>query len=87
MMSKKKPTEEEIRETGNWGTWSKEPSEFPWYYDTKETCYILEGSAVVTAENGETIGFEKGDMVIFEEGLKCTWKIDQEIVKRFKFGS
>lgn len=85
-MSKKKPTEEDIRETENWGTWSKEPSEFPWFYETSETCYILDGSAVVTAENGDTISFERGDMVTFEEGLKCTWKIDKEIKKRFKFG-
>lgn len=85
-MSKKKPSEEEIREAGSWGTWEKEPSEFPWYYNTKETCYILEGSATVIAENGDSIRFEKGDMVTFEEGLKCTWRIDKEIRKRFRFG-
>ncbi len=86
MMHKKKPTEQDIAGTETWGTWNREPSEFPWYYSEKETCYILEGSARVTAENGEAIEFGKGDMVTFEAGLKCTWRIDNTIRKRFKFG-
>jgi uncharacterized cupin superfamily protein len=86
MMQKKKPTEEEISLTEQWGTWQKEPSEFPWYYSEKETCYILEGSATVVAANGEKIEFGAGDMVEFEQGLECTWKIDRKIVKRFQFG-
>ena len=86
MMHKKKPTDEEIKQTEGWGTWNKEPSEFPWSYTDKETCYILEGSATVTAEDGSAISFSTGDMVVFEKGLECTWKIDKEIRKRFKFG-
>ena len=86
MMSKRKPTEEEIHETSSWGTWGKEPSEFPWYYDNQETCYILEGSATVTAKDGQTLSFQKGDMVTFEAGLECTWNIDKEIKKKFIFG-
>lgn len=81
-----KPNEEEIKNTENWGTWGKEPSEFPWYYDDKETCYILEGHASVKDENGNEISFGPGDMVEFERGLKCTWKIDKTIKKRFMFG-
>ncbi len=86
MMSKHKPTEEEISQTDSWGTWSKEPSEFPWFYDEKETCLILEGSATVTAADGSVMSFEKGDLVTFEAGLECTWKIDQAIKKKYKFG-
>ena len=41
------PSSEEIEKTSGWGTWSKEASEFPWYYDDTETCFILEGEAVV----------------------------------------
>ena len=86
MMSKKKPSENEIRETQSWGTWTKEPSVFPWYYDEKETCYILEGSATVTASDGTSMSFEKGDLVTFEQGLDCTWKIDKTIRKKYLFG-
>ena len=86
MMSKKRPAEGEIRQTENWGIWSKEPSEFPWLYDEREICYILEGSATVTASDGSVISFGKGDLVTFERGLECTWKIDKAIKKRYKFG-
>ena len=55
MMHKKKPSEEEIAMTENWGTWSKEPSEFPWSYSDRETCLILEGKATVTAPDGQSI--------------------------------
>jgi uncharacterized cupin superfamily protein len=85
MMKKRKPTESEIKETESWGTWNKEPSEFSWYYDQKETCYILEGNATVTANDGSTLTFEQGDYVEFEPGLRCTWKIDQAIRKKFMF--
>ena len=85
MMKVKKPTSEEISITESWGTWSKEPSEFPWFYDDKETCYILEGKASVTDTNGNTIEFAKGDWVEFEKGLECIWKIESKIVKKYFF--
>ena len=85
-MQKIKPTPQQIQTTQTWGTWKKEVSEFPWEYSEKETCYILEGSAEVTAESGEKITFAKGDWVSFEVGLKCTWKITKDIKKKYIFG-
>ena len=82
-MTVRKPTEEEIRETENWGTWEKEASKFPWYYDAKETCYILEGEAKVYDAAGNTIHFGKGDWVEFEKGLECTWEITSPIKKKY----
>lgn len=82
----RKPTPGEIKTANSWDTWSKEPSEFPWSYDTRETCYILEGEAVVTGKNGQTIRFGPGDWVEFEEGLECTWKINRTIRKKYIFG-
>ncbi len=79
----RKPTPEEIKTAQSWGTWSKEPSEFPWSYDCKETCYIIEGEAVVTGRDGKTVSFGPGDWVEFEEGLECTWKISKTIRKRY----
>ena len=81
-----KPTQKEIDSTNAWGTWGKEPSEFPWFYDDTETCYILEGKATAWDKNGNEISFEEGDMVQFEQGLECTWKISETIKKRYYFG-
>lgn len=85
-MEVKKPSEQEINSTQSWGRWSKEPSIFPWYYDDKETCYILEGEAKVTDNAGNSITFKEGDWVEFEQGLECTWEIVKTIKKRYMFG-
>jgi uncharacterized cupin superfamily protein len=86
MMQKKKPTEKEIAGTESWDIWRKEPSEFPWSYDVKETCLILEGKATVTSTDGQQISFGAGDLVTFETGLQCRWKIEKAISKRYSFG-
>jgi uncharacterized protein len=31
-----------------WPIWEKEVSEFPWHYDEKEICYLLEGDVTVS---------------------------------------
>jgi uncharacterized cupin superfamily protein len=86
MMKVWSPTPDEIEKTSDWDIWSKEASEFPWYYDDTETCYILEGEATATDEAGNTITFQAGDMVKFEQGLTCKWKIKKNIKKRYLFG-
>ncbi len=86
MMKVRKATPEDIKQTADWETWGKEPSEFPWHYDEKETCYILEGEAVVTNKQGSQISFGPGDWVEFEQGLSCTWKISKTINNRYMFG-
>ncbi|MGD2035760.1 MAG: cupin domain-containing protein [Bacteroidales bacterium] len=81
-----KPTDEEIDQTKDWGTWGKEASTFPWYYDEAETCYIIEGEAIAKSSDGKEIHFGSGDMVQFEQGIECTWKILKDIKKRYRFG-
>ncbi|MCF8372746.1 MAG: cupin domain-containing protein [Bacteroidales bacterium] len=85
-MRVKKPTQKEIETTQSWGEWSKEVSEFSWLYNEKETCYILEGEAEVTADNGDKIRFKTGDWVEFPQGLSCNWRITKDIRKKFLFG-
>lgn len=80
------PIESQIAASKNWGTWSKEPSVFPWHYDEKESCYILEGEASVKDEQGNEIQFKAGDMVEFEQGLTCEWNITKAIRKKYIFG-
>lgn len=82
----RKPTEEEAQEAENWPIWSKEVSEFPWSYAEKETCLILKGRAEVETSNGETVEFGEGDLAIFPQGLECTWRIKEDLEKKYKFG-
>ena len=73
-------------EVFDWPIWEKEASTFPWTYDMKETCYILEGEVTVTPEGGEPVSFKAGDLVTFEAGLSCTWEITQPVRKHYQFG-
>ena len=68
-----------------WGIWEKEKSEFPWEYDIKETCYLLEGDVEVETPEGN-VHFGAGDLVTFEKGLKCKWKINKDVRKHYKMG-
>lgn len=69
----------------SWGVWEKEVSEFPWTYDSEETCYFLAGEVEVTTDQGETVLMGKGDLVTFPKGLSCRWNIKQDVRKHFCF--
>ena len=88
MISIEKPSEEKLHKLNVklWPIWEKEVSEFQWDYNEKETCYILEGDVVVTPDGGDPVKFGKGDLVVFSEGLKCTWTINAAVRKHYKFG-
>jgi uncharacterized cupin superfamily protein len=83
----RKPKEEELEQMGarSWPIWECEPSTFDWEYDDKETCYILEGDVTVSSPTGE-VHFGAGDLVVFPKGLKCTWKVDKQVRKHYRFG-
>ncbi|MBN1560243.1 cupin domain-containing protein [candidate division KSB1 bacterium] len=83
-----KPSAEKLvkLDVANWPIWTKEVSEFPWYYDEKETCLILEGHVLVTPEGGEPVEIKSGDFVEFPVGLRCVWKITKDIRKHYNFG-
>jgi len=83
----RKPTKQELEKikAERWGIWEKEVSEFPWEYDEKETCLLLEGEVTVTHAGG-SVKFGKGDFVVFPKGLECTWKITKPVRKYYKFG-
>ena len=69
-----------------WPIWTKEVSEFPWTYDSPETCYFLEGEVTVTCSDGETVSVGQGDLVTFPAGLSCTWKVGKDVRKHYRFG-
>lgn len=70
----------------DWPIWNKEPSTFPWTYDQKETCYLLEGEAVVTPDGGTPVTIVESDLVTFPAGMSCTWEIRQAVSKHYRFG-
>lgn len=85
MIKVTKPNPEQIETAKTWPTWEKEPSEFPWEYTSEEQFLVLEGKASVTPDGGEPVSFGAGDYVVMPEGLKCTWKVDEKIVKHYNF--
>jgi len=79
------PAKLDVLYVDDWPIWTKEISEFDWEYDKTETCYIVEGSAIVTPENGEPVEITTGDLVTFPRGMKCVWKITEAIEKHYNF--
>ena len=59
------PAKLDVLYVDDWPVWEKGISEFDWSYDKKETCYIVEGKAIVTPEDGEPVTITEGDMVFF----------------------
>ena len=88
MIDIERPNQQKLSELGvdSWPVWEKEVSRFDWSYDEKEVCYILSGRAVVVPENGESVEFSAGDLVTFQERLKCVWDIKEPIRKHYQFG-
>jgi uncharacterized cupin superfamily protein len=84
----KNPGQARLDELGvfDWSIWTKEESEFPWSYDTAETCYFLEGDVVVTPDGGKPVTMGKGDLVTFPPGMSCTWKIRKAVRKHYTLG-
>ena len=82
------PDERTLKSMGvrSWPVWEKEESEFPWYYDEKETFYVLEGDVTVTPEDGEAVRFGSGDLVVCPKGMSCTWTIHSAVKKHYSFG-
>jgi hypothetical protein len=80
------PAKLEVIGVYDWPIWEKEVSTFPWRYDTRETCYLLDGEAIVTPEGGEPVTIGRGDLVTFPAGLACTWEIRAPVRKHYELG-
>lgn len=79
------PAKLEVMGVYGWPIWEKEISRFPWAYDSKETCYLLEGEVTVTPDGGDPVEIKRGDLVIFPAGLSCTWEIRAPVRKHYDF--
>ena len=79
------PAKLDAMHVDSWASWSKEVSTFEWTYDDAETCYILEGEAVITPNGGEPVHIQRGDLVRFPAGMSCTWQITEAVEKHYIF--
>jgi len=79
-----KPDKNLIEKASKWPIWEKEISEFDYYYDKIEQCYILEGDVDIITPK-KTWSFKGGDFVVFPKGLKCKWKIKKNVRKHYNF--
>jgi hypothetical protein len=80
------PAKLDVMGVFDWPIWEKEVSTFPWTYDEKETCYLLSGEVVVTPEGGVAVTLRRGDLVIFPEGMRCTWDVRSPVRKHYRMG-
>ncbi|KAK2640549.1 hypothetical protein Ddye_028344 [Dipteronia dyeriana] len=82
------PPESTLSQLGvrKWPKWGCPPSKFPWTYDAKETCFLLEGKATVYPD-GANEGVEIGaaDLVVFPKGMSCTWDVSVGVDKHYNF--
>ena len=78
------PAKLEVMGVYDWPVWTKEVSQFPWHYDSNETCYILEGEVIVTPVGGQPVQLGEGDLVTFPAGMSCTWQIQSNIKKHYQ---
>jgi uncharacterized protein len=88
ILIEREPSQQRLNALGvaQWPIWTKEVSEFPWYYDDQETCYLLEGEVIVTPAGSEPVHFGQGDLVTFPAGMSCTWTIVKDVRKHYTFG-
>jgi len=81
-----KPTEDKLKSLGvdSWSPWGCGVSTFDWEYSADETAYVLAGKVQVKMAGGE-VEINKGDLVTFPKGLKCTWNVIEPIKKVYTF--
>lgn len=81
------PTAEKLQALGVqlWPIWEKEESDFRWFYDETEVCYILEGHIIVTPDGGQPVEIVPGQLVTFSKGLGCRWQILKAVRKHYDF--
>jgi hypothetical protein len=85
-IKKEKPKEQTLAslKINTWSPWKCEPSTFNWEYFDDETCYILEGKAIIDSAKGERVEITKGDLVFLPKGLKCRWQVLEKVKKVYK---
>ncbi|KAL8482335.1 hypothetical protein ACS0TY_027866 [Phlomoides rotata] len=83
----KNPPESKLSDLGvrSWPKWGCPPSNFPWTFCAKETCYLLKGKVKVYPDgSNEAVDIGAGDLVEFPKGMSCTWDVSEAVDKHYK---
>ena len=80
----RKPTDAERVDMQSKPTWACGVSEFDWYYDSEETCLLIEGEVTVSHDGGSA-SISAGDLAVFPQGLSCVWKVTKPVKKHYVF--
>ena len=78
------PAKLEVLGVDDWPVWSSEKSTFDWTYQVAETCYIIDGEAIVTPHDGRPVTITRGDLVTFPGGMSCIWEVVSPISKHYR---
>jgi len=79
----RKATKADIAKLKNNPTWSCEVSEFDWYYDSEEICWLTKGEVIITYGGGN-VSIGAGDYAEFPKGLSCVWKVTKPVTKHYE---
>jgi uncharacterized cupin superfamily protein len=80
----RKPTDREIETMKSKSVWTCGVSEFDWFYDSEETCLVIEGEVTVNY-GSKSVSFAAGDLVVFPQGLSCVWQVKKAVKKHYLF--
>ncbi len=59
------------------GIWHSEPGKWNIHYTEEEYCQILEGTSVLTSEDGVVMTVSAGDSFVIPRGFLGTWEVVQ----------
>ena len=80
----RKPTEKETAYMKSKPIWTCDVSQFDWYYESEETCLIIEGEVTVRY-GSQSVSFAAGNYVVFPKGLSCVWQVTKPVKKHYEF--
>lgn len=69
----------------SWPVWECNISEFPWAYDSSETCYLMAGEVLVTPDGSAPVKIQAGDLAVFPAGMSCRWNVLKVVCKHYRF--
>ena len=65
------------------GLWRCKPLTFEYEFPGDEFIQVLEGSLLIEIPGKDNVNLEKGDIAVFNKGLKTTWTIQTSFKKFF----
>lgn len=65
------------------GLWRCDPMIFAYEFPGDEYIQVLDGSLLIETPGKEDVHLEKGDIAVFNKGLKTTWTIQKAFKKFF----